>query len=148
MGFIVDVVLTPLKIIKGDHGDVLHVIKSTDETFTNFGEAYFSTVSFQSIKGWKKHHKMILNLVVPVGAIKFVMYDDRKNSETFQQFQEITLSKDNYQRLTIPPGIWVAFAGVANADNILLNVASIPHQPLEAESLPLVNELIQYTFNL
>ena len=35
---------------------------------------------------------MTLNLSVPVGEIKFVLYDDRKNSKTFGEFDEINLS--------------------------------------------------------
>ncbi|MFM9944315.1 MAG: dTDP-4-dehydrorhamnose 3,5-epimerase family protein, partial [Bacteroidia bacterium] len=110
-----------------------------------FGEAYFSTVNFNVAKGWKKHRQMILNIVVPAGAIKFVLFDNRMESNTYQQMQEIELSKDNYQRLTVPPGIWMAFKGMGKELNMLLNIASIPHDPDEAENLPLVNELIPYS---
>ena len=42
----------------------------------------------------------------------------------------------HYQRLTVPPGIWVAFSGEGPGENIVLNIASIPHDPVEAETLP------------
>ena len=87
---------------------------------------------------------MILNLIVPVGAIKFVLYDGRKESRTYQTFQEVILSKDNYARLTVPPGVWMAFQGLGAENNTLLNIASIPHDPMEAENLPIENEIIPY----
>jgi dTDP-4-dehydrorhamnose 3,5-epimerase len=137
------VTLIPLKIIKGDKGNVMHALKSEEESFKTFGEAYFSTIHYNEIKGWKKHHQMILNIVVPVGKIKFVIFDDRKNSSTHNCFFEIILSIDNYYRLTLQPGLWMAFKGMNEGLNMLLNIASIPHNPQEAENVTL--ETINYT---
>lgn len=133
--------LIKLRQIEGDKGNVLHAIKKSSEGFAQFGEAYFSTVYTQEVKGWKKHREMILNLVVPVGKIKFVLMDDRPDSETRNNFFEIELSLENYCRLVIPPGIWVAFKGMGQATNLLLNVASIEHDPTEADNLDLYNPL-------
>ena len=127
------VFLTPLRIIPGENGEVLHAIKVTDPSFAGFGEAYFSTVNKGAVKAWKRHRIMILNLVVPAGEIKFVMYDDRKDSSTCGNISEITLSRSNYQRLTVPPMIWMGFKGVGKGLNMLLNVTNIPHNPDEAD---------------
>jgi dTDP-4-dehydrorhamnose 3,5-epimerase len=142
MGKLMGVILTPLKIIEGSAGNVMHALKATETSFEGFGEAYFSSVQMDAKKGWKKHRQMILNLVVVSGAIKFILFDDRTDSPSFQQFDEITLSLQNYQRLTVPAGIWMAFAGASNETNLLLNIASIPHDPLEAENLLLENNII------
>lgn len=144
MGEIEGVLLTPLKIIEGTDGNVLHALKKQENAFSNFGEAYFSTVRFLAVKGWKRHREMTLNVVVPVGAIKFVLYDGRKDSSTYKEIQEVELSIKNYQRLTVPPGIWMAFTGRSEGLNMLLNIASIPHEPLEAENLPISNDIIPY----
>ena len=144
MGVINEVVLTPLRIIPGDKGEVMHALKQPESSFQGFGEAYFSTVQKLAVKGWKKHQRMILNLVVPAGSIRFVLYDDRAGSKSFKTIQEITLSKENYQRLTVPPGIWMAFQGLSDGLNLLLNIASIPHDPMEAENLPVHDERIPY----
>ena len=144
MGVINEVILTPLRIIPGDSGDVMHALKQNEASFNGFGEAYFSTVQKLTVKGWKKHRNMVLNLIVPSGAIRFVLYDDRTDSKSFQIFQEVILSKENYQRLTVPPGVWMAFQGMSDEKNILLNIASIPHDPSEADNLPVQNELIPY----
>jgi dTDP-4-dehydrorhamnose 3,5-epimerase len=125
------IILTPLNQIKNPKGDIYHGMKKSDSGFDGFGEAYFSTVHKGDIKGWKKHTIMTLNLVVPVGAIEFVVYD--QESKSF--FREI-LSQDNYQRLTVKPGAWMAFRGVGES-NILLNLASIEHNPDEAINIEL-----------
>ena len=68
------IILTPLKIISNPKGDIFKVIKKNDAGFVSFGEVYFSTVNKNEIKGWKKHRKMTLNIVVPIGEIKFVIF--------------------------------------------------------------------------
>ena len=145
MGIINEVVLTPLKIIENPAGNILHAMKDSDQGYTGFGEAYFSTVNHGFVKGWKKHTKMTLNLVVPDGAILFVLFDGREGSETYGEIMEVELSQKNYQRLTVPPGIWMAFSGRSEGTNLLLNIASIQHDPAEAENLPLRNNLINYS---
>jgi len=144
MGTIKEVLLTPLRIIPGVSGEVLHALKEDESSFHGFGEAYFSTVQKDAVKGWKKHREMILNLVVPAGSIRFVLFDDRPDSKSFRTIQEVILSRENYQRLTVPPGIWMAFQGLEDGVNILLNIASIRHDPSEAENLPVKNELIPF----
>lgn len=120
------VFLTPLKKIAHSKGDVFHAMKSSDKGFSGFGEAYFSTVQKSEIKGWKKHTKMILNIVVPIGEIEFVIYD-----ENSKEYFNIKLSQNNYQRLTIKAGIWLAFRGLSD-NNMLLNMSSIEHDPEES----------------
>ncbi len=128
-----DVLTTPLRIIAHPKGNILHGMKKSDTGFTAFGEAYFSTVIKDEIKAWKKHRSMTLNLIVPEGTVKFVVFDQREDSPTFALFNEFVISKDNYFRLTIPPNVWFGFAGIGSGLNLILNVASIPHDPEEVE---------------
>ena len=119
------IILSSLKQIYNSKGSIFHVIKKSDDQFNGFGEAYFSFINKDEIKGWKKHKKMTLNLVVPLGKIDFVIYD-----EDNKKFFNVSLSKKNYQRLTVREGLWVAFRGVEE-NNILLNIANIEHDPSE-----------------
>ncbi len=131
------VVLSALEQIDNPKGDIYHALKKSDTSFQGFGEAYFTTVNYNEVKGWKKHTKMILNLIVPVGEIEFFIYDDREKSITKDEFFNIKLSQENYQRLTIEPGLWVAFKGCTQELNLLLNIASIEHDPGESINVDL-----------
>jgi len=133
------VILTPLKQIHSPKGDIFHAMKKSDEGFDGFGEAYFSTVNKDDIKGWKKHTRMTLNLVVPIGTIEFVIYN-----EITKEFFNIELSQDNYQRITVKPDLWVAFRGIGEY-NMLLNLASIEHDPSEAANVEFLG--IKYDWN-
>lgn len=125
------VILTPLKQIHNPKGDIFHAMKKSDNGYNGFGEAYFSTINKDDIKGWKKHTKMTLNLIVPCGEIEFVIYD-----EIEEKFFSVKLSQNNYQRLTIKPNFWLAFRGIGEY-NMLLNLASIEHNPDEAVNINL-----------
>ena len=124
-------ILTPMRIIDVTGGSVLRVMNTHEESCVGFGEAYFSTVEYNTIRGWKRHKEMTLNLVVPVGKIKFVLFDDREGSNN--HFQEITISRDNYYRLTVPPMVWVGFKGLSKNGSMLLNIANIEHNPFEVD---------------
>ena len=63
-----DVNLIPLKIIKNSMGNIFHGMKKSDIGYNGFEEAYFSSVTHNTIKPWKKHLKMTLNLIVPIGG--------------------------------------------------------------------------------
>jgi dTDP-4-dehydrorhamnose 3,5-epimerase len=133
------VTLFPLKQIYHKKGDILHALKVSDSGYKTFGEAYFSTICPGCIKGWKKHLKMSMTLIVPVGSIKFVIYQP----ET-KEFFEVTLSRKNYQRLVVSPNLWMAFQGAGEGDNILLNIADLEHDP--AESICVSLEEIPYAW--
>ncbi len=124
-----DIVASPAKRIPVAGGDVLHVLKAGDQQFAGFGEVYISLIQHGVIKGWKKHSRMILNLVVPVGEVRFVFHDPDSG-----EFLSHTIGESNYRRLTVPPGIWFRFEGVAEKESMVVNVASIEHDPDEATS--------------
>lgn len=120
-----EVVVTKEKQISNPKGDLSHIMKKSSDGFESFGEAYFTTVHKDDIKGWKKHLNMTLNIVVPVGEVQFVIYNDKT-------FFSVNLSPKNYSRLTIRPGVWIAFKGVGDGTNLVLNIASIEHDPQES----------------
>ena len=138
--------LTPLKIISHPKGDIRHAMKASSPGFSGFGEAYFSSVSKGEVKGWKNHSRMILNLVVPVGQVRFVVHDLREDSGTYGEFQDVILGQSNYCRLTVPNNVWMAFQGIGDDLNLLLNIASIEHDPQEATNKPL--EDIDYDWTI
>jgi len=136
--------LHPLKHIIVPKGDVFQALKSTDEGYAGFGEVYLSRIKEGEVKGWKRHNRMTLNLVVVFGIIKFVLYDDRKNSQTYGQFREFILSPEkNYQRLTVYPGLWVAFQGIGKDVSILMNIIPESHDSTETDN----KELVEISYN-
>jgi len=127
------VVITPLDVIDTPGGNVMHGMKKTSVGYAGFGEAYFSQIDNGAIKAWKRHKEMTLNLIVPMGKIRFVLFDDREASNT--QFQEVIISESNYCRITVPPMIWMGFQGLYNGRSMLLNVANMVHDAYEVDKV-------------
>ena len=101
------------------------------DVFEAFGEIYFSCVFPGAIKAWHIHKKMILNYAVPHGEIRFVLYDDRPDSPTKGEVQEMVLGPDTDCLVTVPPMIWNGFKGLGSETSIVANCATIPHDPDE-----------------
>ena len=136
-----DIFVTPLKKIKTYGGDVMHALKSSDNGFHAFGEAYFSWINEGFIKAWKCHQIMTLNIIVPLGEIRFVFYlPDHKTNFRVEDIGEM-----RYVRLTVPPGIWFGFKGKAAGKSLLLNIADIVHEPNEVLSKPKSEILYDWT---
>lgn len=130
-----NVFVTELRRIDVKGGDVMHAIKKEDLQSDGFGEAYFSWISAGAIKAWKRHLRMTMNLVVPVGNVRFVF----RAIDAFgvDQFRVEEIGENCYARITVPPGIWFGFQGMGKAKSLILNVANIPHDPQEVERVGL-----------
>lgn len=142
------VIVTPQLRISNPNGDIFRGMKSSDLGYAGFGEAYFSTVHFGSIKGWKRHRSATLNLLVPVGLIRFVIFDDRVDSQAAGQFSQFVIGGENHSRLTICPGLWVAFTGLSPDLNMLLNISSEVHDPNEADNVEIDSILFNWSNNI
>jgi dTDP-4-dehydrorhamnose 3,5-epimerase len=128
-----------LKEINLADGDVLHGLKKTDEGFKGFGEVYFSKIKFNAVKAWKFHNKMTLNLIVPIGSVKFVFFN-----EYDRNFKEIIIGENNYKRIFVPPKIWFGFMGLNENVNLVMNIADIEHNPNEVRKKDIDN--FEYTW--
>lgn len=137
-----------LKVINSDEGSVLHFIKKTEESFRDFAEVYFSTVNKESIKAWKLHKRMTLNLVVPVGRVLFYFIDSRPDSINYNKIDTFVLSQNPYTRLTVPPMYWFGFKGLADGLNLISNQADLVHDPKEVERKPINAFDVNWDMNL
>ena len=116
-----DIKITPLKIISDDRGSVMHMMRNDSKVFEKFGEIYFSTIFNNKIKAWHLHKEATLNYACVYGKAKLVLFDERKNSETYGVYQELFLSIENYSLITIPPNIWNGFKGLNKEYSIIAN---------------------------
>ena len=126
------IAVTPLARIASAGGAVLHALKQQDQGFTGFGEAYFSFVAPDAVKAWKRHKRMTMNVVVPVGRVRFVFH---LQGDDAYRVEDIGI--DRYARITVPPGIWFGFQGLGESQNLILNIADIAHDPAEVDRLPI-----------
>ena len=126
------IIVKPLKSFHLEDGDVFHALKATEKEFCGFKEAYFSTIKNNKIKAWKKHLKMTMNLIVPIGKVEFNFYDNDLNFVLNK-----IIGEDYYSRITVPPNIWFGFKGLSLKTSYILNISNVVHDPSEVERQPL-----------
>jgi dTDP-4-dehydrorhamnose 3,5-epimerase len=120
--------VTTLTKVHTPGGDILHAMKQGDVGFKAFGEAYFSWINVGHVKAWKMHRNQTMNLVVPIGQVRFVFCDQSTNS-----FKIVEIGDDNYCRITVPQGIWFGFKGISSQDSLIMNISSEVHDPSEVD---------------
>jgi len=118
-----------MKVINNPKGEIYKFLKKSDPCLPNFGEAYFTSIFHNETKGWKRHSKMSLNIVVVNGKVAFYIHSEEQEST-----KKIILADNDFCSLSIPPGYWLAFQGVSNFQSVILNIADIEHDPLESEN--------------
>ena len=69
-----------------------------------------------------------MNLVVPVGLVRFVFYN-----EINQEFKIHEIGESNYMRLFVPPNTWFGFQGVNAERSLVTNIADLQHDAAEVE---------------
>ena len=139
------VIVQPLKQIADKRGSVLHMLKNDSNLFKQFGEVYFSEIHSGLVKAWKRHKKQSQNLVVPLGKIRLVIYDDRPNSNTHRKIAQYKLGRPkDYRLIHIPPMLWYGFQGIGDQTSMIANCTDLSHDPEEMESLSADTSQIQY----
>ena len=128
------ILVTSLKIIPVEGGDVMHGLKEIDDGYIKFGEAYFSYIKKNKVKAWKRHKLMQLNLIVPKGDVLFVFKDALEN------FRKEIIGESNPKRLTVPQGLWFGFKGINSKESVILNISNIMHDDREVEKKE-INEI-------
>ena len=141
--------ITSRRIIPDDRGKIMHIMKSSDSQFSTFGEVYCSTVYPGVVKGWHMHKEMTLNYLVLKGNIKFVLYDDRPESTTYKQIQEVMIGENQYVMVTVPPFVWNGFKGIGTEEAFVINFTDIPHDANEIVRMdPHEKKLINYDWSV
>jgi dTDP-4-dehydrorhamnose 3,5-epimerase len=143
-----NVIIMPRRIIPDERGKIMHIMKSTDDQFTSFGEVYCSTVYPGVVKGWHVHEKITLNYIVLKGNIKFVLFDGRPESNTYREIQEIFIGENNYVMVTVPPHVWNGFKGIGTEEAFVINFTDISYDQSEIKRMdPHKNDLISYDWS-
>lgn len=114
----------PLERFADERGSVLLMLGPEDGPVA---QVYFSTVYAGAIKGWHRHKSKTNRYACVAGRIKLVLYDERPDSPTCGETQEIFLGPDSYQLIVIPPMVWTGFKGMTDA--ILCNAPDEAYLP-------------------
>ncbi len=123
--------INKLQKFNDERGFVLQGMKYQDRESFGIREVYFSSVNYGFYKGWKKHQKMVLNLIVIEGKVLFYL----ANNE-FTEFKEIIICKNDLQRITIMPNQWLSFTSLVKPSSTIMNIANLTNKEDITDNIP------------
>lgn len=143
-----DVVLSPLPRFVNEQGTVSRMLRVTDPWFSKFGEVYFSSVPRGVVKDWRLHTRLTMNLAVPIGRVRFVLFDQRSGSASHGNLMEVDLGDDDYRLLTVPNGIWMSLGSRGDEFALVANCATEVHDPAESQRRAIDDPPTHYEWRL
>ncbi len=123
---------TKLQIINVEGGNVFKIMKKSNHKEFSFKEAYFSSIDFNFVKGWKMQSKMQSNICVPIGRVKFTFV-----SKDYKEHKTLIIGEDNYGLISIPPKIWYSFKGLSKKTSLILNISDYEHDEKDIKKINL-----------
>ena len=75
------------------------------------------------------HKKITLNIVVPIGNVRFVLFEMKKNKVS--KIEEVKIGQDDYRLLTINPKIWYGFIGISKNPSMIVSLTNMLHDENE-----------------
>ncbi len=128
-----------------ERGYFEEMIRNTDPFFREgFGQVSHSHMVDGVVKAWHIHKTQIDWWYVVAGTIKAVVYDARKDSDTYKRTQEFVMGENGEAIvLKIPPGVAHGLKVVAGPADLVYVTSSI-YTPDEEGRIPYDDKEIGY----
>ena len=133
-----------LKVIPDERGWLMEILRCDDEIFEKFGQVYFTTAYPDIVKAWHLHKIQTDNFTCISGMMKVVLYDDRKDSKTYQEINEFYIGDKNPMIISVPPLVYHGFKAIGNETAYFLSIPTMPYnykKPDEYRLPPDTNEI-------
>ncbi len=111
-----------LKVIPDERGRLMEMLRSDDDLFIKFGQAYLTTAYPGVVKGWHYHKIQYDHFIVVKGMMKIVLYDAREASPTHGVVNEFFMGEHNPMVLQIPPYVYHGFKCISEQEALVVNL--------------------------
>lgn len=111
-----------LKVIPDERGRLMEMLRSDDDMFIKFGQAYLTSAYPGVVKGWHYHKVQYDHFIVVKGMMKIVLYDARESSPTHGVINEFFMGEHNPMLLQIPPFVYHGFKCISEQEAFVVNL--------------------------
>jgi len=111
-----------LSVHADERGRLVEMLRSDDELFEKFGQAYLTTAYPGAVKAWHYHRKQVDHFICVHGMMKVVLYDDREGSPTRGLLNEFFLGVHHPLLLRIPAGVYHGFKCISECEALIVNI--------------------------
>lgn len=122
-----------LKIIPDERGRLMEILRRDDDLFKAFGQVYMTTAFPGVVKAWHYHKKQTDNFTCIRGEMRLGLYDSRKDSPTFGNVEEYTISLEKPLLVQIPPEVYHGFKCVSKEEAVVINTVTEPYNYKEPD---------------
>jgi dTDP-4-dehydrorhamnose 3,5-epimerase len=112
----------PLKVVPDERGRLMEMLRSDDDLFVKFGQAYLTAAYPRVVKAWHYHEKQIDHFICVHGMMKVVLYDDRDGSPTRGMINEFFIGEHNPMLVQVPPLVYHGFTCVSEHEALVINI--------------------------
>jgi len=113
-----------LRVIPDERGRLMEMLRSDDDLFIRFGQAYMTTAYPGVVKAWHYHKKQVDHFVCVKGMMKIALYDGRPESPTYKEINEFFIGESNPLLLQIPPYVYHGFKCVSEQEAMVINLST------------------------
>ena len=109
---------------------------------------YQFTIRPGRVKGWHVHYLHDDRIFLSQGHVRMVLYDDRPDSPTYRQVDEVFQTEYDRNLVRIPAHVYHAIENLGTADALLIGMPTraYNHSDPDVYRLPLENSRIPYRF--
>jgi dTDP-4-dehydrorhamnose 3,5-epimerase len=112
------------RVMPDERGRLGEIMRADDPWFVKFGQVYFTTTYPGVVKAWHFHRKQTDHFYVAKGLIKIALYDERKESASYGEVNELYLGEHRAGLVRIPPGVQHGWMCVGETEAYIINVVS------------------------
>ena len=144
------VVVKPLRVVPDERGHLMEMLRSDDDIFEKFGQAYMTTTYPGVIKGWHMHVRQDDNVVCVKGTIKLALYDGREGSATHGEVQEIFLGEHKPILVHIPREVYHGWKCISVEEAFIVNMPNelYDYDEPDEHRLPFDTDEIPYDWSI
>jgi dTDP-4-dehydrorhamnose 3,5-epimerase len=150
---IAGVTMKPLTLIPDDRGFLMELLRSDDALFEAFGQVYITGCKSGVAKAWHYHREQSDHFACISGTALLVLYDNRHDSPTKGEVQELILDAPPCSRadpllVKIPPLVLHGFTAWECDEARIMNVPTLPYRYTDPDEFryPWNSSTIPYTW--
>jgi dTDP-4-dehydrorhamnose 3,5-epimerase len=144
------VVVKKLNRICDERGYLMEILRSDDEFFQKFGQAYLTCCYPGVVKAWHYHKRQTDHFCCVQGEAKVVLYDSRDGSPTRGEVNEFFMGVKNPILLRIPNLVFHGFKAIGGESAVIVNIPTecYDYQQPDEFRLPYDSAEIPYNWEI
>jgi len=111
-----------LRVIPDERGRLMEVLRSDDEFFEKFGQAYITSAYPGVVKAWHYHNGQTDHMTCIKGMMKVVLYDPREESPTKGEVNEFFIGIHNPILVRVPKMVYHGFKCISDEEAVVINI--------------------------